>query len=71
MDDAGTLVTDKVHIRETWEAMESLVDDGIAKSIGISNASAQLLYDMQTYARHPIPGLQIEHYPYLVQPELV
>jgi D-xylose reductase len=71
MDDAGTVVTDKVPIRETWEAMESLVDDGIAKSIGISNASAQLLYDMQTYARHPISGLQIEHHPYLVQSELV
>jgi D-xylose reductase len=71
MDDAGTVVTDKVPIRETWEAMESLVDDGIAKSIGISNASAQLLYDMQTYARHPISSLQIEHHPYLVQSELV
>jgi diketogulonate reductase-like aldo/keto reductase len=54
MDDAGTVVTDKVPIRETWEAMESLVDDGIAKSISISNASAQLLYDMQTCARHLI-----------------
>jgi D-xylose reductase len=51
--------------------MESLVDDGIAKSIGVSNASAQLLYDMQTYARHPISGLQIEHHPYPVQLELV
>lgn len=71
MDDTGTVVTDKVPIRETWEAMESLVDGGIAKSIGISNASAQLLYDMQTYARHPISGLQIKRHPYLVQPELV
>ena len=51
--------------------MESLVDDGIAKSIGISKASAQLLYDMQTYARHPISGLQIEHHPHLVELELI
>jgi D-xylose reductase len=71
MDDAGTVTTDKVPIRETWEALESLVDDGIAKSIGVSNTSAQLLYDMQTYARHPISALQIEHHPYLVQSELI
>lgn len=71
MDDAGTVATDKVPIRETWEALETIVDEGIARSIGISNASAQLLYDMQTYTRHPISGLQIEHHPYLVQPELV
>lgn len=71
MDDAGTVETDKVPIRETWEALEETVDSGIAKSIGISNTSAQLLYDMQTYARHPISALQIEHHPYLVQPELI
>lgn len=71
MDDAGTVATDKVPIRETWEALEEVVDSGIAKSIGISNASAQLIYDMQTYARHPISALQIEHHPYLVQPELI
>ena len=71
MDDAGTVQTDKVPIRETWEAMEELVDSGVVKSIGISNASAQLLYDMQTYAGHPISGLQIEHHPYLVQPDLI
>ena len=71
MDDAGTVETDKVPIRETWEALEEIVDCGVARSIGISNASAQLLYDMQTYARHPISALQIEHHPYLVQPELI
>jgi len=61
----------KVPLRETWEALEEAVDAGIAKSIGISNASAQTLYDMQTYARHPVSSLQIEHHPYLVQPELI
>lgn len=61
----------KVPLQETWQALEEVVDSGIARSIGISNASAQTLYDMQTYARHPISALQIEHHPYLVQPELV
>jgi len=60
-----------VPISETWKALEEVVDSGIAKSIGISNAQAQLLYDINTYAKHPISALQIEHHPYLVQPDLV
>jgi D-xylose reductase len=66
-----TIRTAKVPLHETWQALEEVVDTGIAKSIGISNAQAQTLYDIQTYARHPISSLQIEHHPYLVQPELI
>lgn len=71
MDDQGTVKQANVPIQETWQAMETLVDGGVARSIGISNAQAQLLYDMKTYARHPISSLQIEHHPYVVQPELI
>lgn len=66
-----TIETDRIPIQETWKALEEVVDAGIARSIGISNAQAQMIYDIQTYARHPISSLQIEHHPYLVQPELV
>ena len=51
--------------------MEALVDQGITKSIGVSNFQAQSLYDILTYNKHPISSLQIEHHPYLVQPELI
>ncbi|KXH40708.1 aldo/keto reductase [Colletotrichum nymphaeae SA-01] len=72
MDAAQTIVEpDNVPIRETWECMEQIADDGIAKSIGVSNFQAQSLYDIQSYARHPISALQIEHHPYLVQPDLI
>lgn len=71
MDDAGTVTPDKVPIRETWESMEQLVDSGIARSIGVSNFQAQMLYDIMSYAKHPISSLQIEHHPYLVQSELI
>lgn len=71
MDDAGTVETDKVPIRETWEAMEEIVDNGIARSIGVSNFQEQSIYDILTYARHPLSSLQIEHHPYLVQPGLI
>lgn len=66
-----TVETARVPIRETWEALETLVDDGIVKSIGVSNFSAQTIYDIQTYNKHPISSLQIEHHPYLVQHELI
>ncbi|KAK8200274.1 NADPH-dependent D-xylose reductase II,III [Phyllosticta capitalensis] len=71
LDDAGTIETERVPIRETWEALEQVVDEGIAKSIGVSNFQAQSIYDLLTYNRHPLSSLQIEHHPYLVQPELV
>lgn len=47
------------------------MDEGVARSIGVSNFSAQLLYDILTYARHPLSALQIEHHPYLTQQHLV
>jgi D-xylose reductase len=71
MDDAGTIELDKVPIRDTWEALESVVDQGLARSIGVSNFQAQALMDLESYARIPISALQIEHHPYLAQPELI
>ena len=58
-------------IRETWTAMESLVDQKLARSIGVSNFSAQLLMDLLRYARIRPATLQIEHHPYLTQTRLV
>lgn len=70
-DKERTIVkTARVPIRETWEAMESLVDLGVARSIGISNFQAQSIYDILCYNRIPISALQVEHHPYLVQHEL-
>ncbi len=71
-DDAGTEIrTSKATIRETWTAMEALVGAGLARSIGVSNFQGQLLYDLLRYAKIPPATLQIEHHPYLVQPELL
>lgn len=58
-------------IQETWAAMESLVDKKLARSIGISNFSVQLIMDLLRYARIPPATLQIEHHPYLQQKKLV
>lgn len=58
-------------IQETWQAMESLVDKKLTRSIGISNFSAQLIMDLLRYARIRPATLQIEHHPYLTQKALV
>ncbi|CUM49366.1 unnamed protein product [Debaryomyces fabryi] len=69
-EERTTVKTARIPIRETWEAMESLVDLGIARSIGVSNFQAQSIYDILSYNRIPISALQVEHHPYLVQAEL-
>lgn len=62
---------EKVPMHETWAALEEAVDIGIVKSIGVSNVSSQMLYDMRCYTRYPVSSLQIEHHPYLTQPDLI
>ncbi|KAI9374829.1 NADP-dependent oxidoreductase domain-containing protein [Aspergillus egyptiacus] len=69
--ESGKVELGKATIQETWTAMESLVDKGLARSIGVSNFSAQLLMDLLRYARIRPATLQIEHHPYLVQQRLV
>ncbi|KAL2755783.1 hypothetical protein ACRALDRAFT_2027464 [Sodiomyces alcalophilus JCM 7366] len=58
-------------IQETWRAMEGLVEKGLARSIGISNFQGQLIYDLLRHAKIVPATLQIEHHPYLVQPNLI
>ncbi|KAI0478584.1 Aldo/keto reductase [Xylariaceae sp. FL0804] len=77
-DEAQTKVTPlaKVPISETWRALEELVqtekpDEGFVRSIGVSNFDTQLLYDLLSYARVPCSVLQVEHHPYLTQPDLI
>lgn len=60
-----------VSIRETWQAMEELVDAGLAKAIGVSNFPAILIHDLLTYARIKPAVNQVELHPYLQQPSLV
>lgn len=70
-DGASEIRRSKATIQETWIAMEGLVGKGLAKSIGISNFQAQLVYDLLRYAKIRPATLQIEHHPFLVQQELL
>ena len=51
--------------------MEQLVDNGLCKSIGVSNFRGVLLMDLLRYAKVRPAALQIEHHPYLMQEGLV
>lgn len=71
LDANDVLITEKVSIRETWEAMEELVELGLVKAIGVSNFTVAMLVDLLTYAKI-IPAInQIELHPYLQQNKLI
>lgn len=62
---------ENVPLADTWKAMEKLTKSGKVKSIGISNFSGALIYDLLRSAEIKPAVLQIEHHPYLQQPRLV
>lgn len=62
---------DPVPLSETWAAMESLVEMGLAKTIGVCNYNTGLLHDLMAYANIKPAELQVESHPYLTQERLI
>ena len=56
---------------KVWAELERLVDAGLIKSIGVSNANVTVILDLMSYARIKPVVNQIELHPYLVQNDLV
>lgn len=71
LDSNGVIIKEKVSIRETWEAMEKLVEDGLVKAIGVANFTTMMLIDLLSYAKIKPAVNQIELHPYLQQTELL
>ena len=71
LDENGVLITEKISVRETWEAMEELVSAGLVKAIGVANFTAPMLIDLLSYAKIRPAVNQIELHPYLQQSKLV
>ncbi|KAI9444864.1 NADP-dependent oxidoreductase domain-containing protein [Lactarius indigo] len=70
-DDKKSVNLQNTPFQETWGAMEELVDEGLAKNIGVSNVGGVLLVDMLSYARIGPQVLQVELHPYLTQQPLL
>lgn len=71
LDKSGKVRRQKVPILETWRVMESLVEKGLVKSIGVANFTAVLLNDLLAGAKIKPVINQIELHPYNAQYELV
>lgn len=69
--DDGKVYLENTPMQETWRAMEELVDDGLARNIGLSNCGPAMILDVLRYARIEPQVLQVELHPYLTQEQLV
>jgi diketogulonate reductase-like aldo/keto reductase len=71
-DESGNVVyDDAVTLTDTWKALESLVDAGKCKAIGLSNVNLQQLKDVFENARIKPAVVQVESHPYLPEWELL
>ncbi|KAG8192917.1 hypothetical protein JTE90_025625 [Oedothorax gibbosus] len=61
---------DRVDLTETWKVLESLVDRGLVKSIGISNFNSQQIQRVYDSARIKPTVLQVECHAYFPQFDL-
>jgi D-xylose reductase len=67
----GKMVLVPNDMNETWKALESLVDDGLCKTIGVCNFSIVLLRQLLSTCRIRPVTLQIETHPQNSQKKLI
>ena len=71
-DQSGNVVYDRgVTLLDTWRALESLVDHGKCRSIGLSDITLDGLLPIYESARIKPAVVQVESHPYLPETELL
>ncbi|XP_075037746.1 aldo-keto reductase family 1 member A1 [Mixophyes fleayi] len=67
----GTIQYGYTDYKDTWKAMEKLVEKGLTKAIGLSNFNKRQIDDILSVASTKPAVLQVECHPYLAQNELI
>uniref|UniRef100_A0A0A1XDD2 Estradiol 17 beta-dehydrogenase 5 n=1 Tax=Zeugodacus cucurbitae TaxID=28588 RepID=A0A0A1XDD2_ZEUCU len=67
----GGIIFSDIDYVDTWRVMESLVDAGLVRSIGLANFNAEQIERILAVARIPPANLQVECHPYLTQKKLM
>lgn len=67
----GDNIDPTVSVKETWSAMERLVEKGLVREIGVSNFSVSLLHELLCDASVKPKVNQVEIHPYLQQTKLL
>ncbi|KAL7836495.1 hypothetical protein AOLI_G00277790 [Acnodon oligacanthus] len=67
----GTIRYADTHYKDTWAAMEKLVDQGLVRAIGLSNFNARQIDDILSFGKHKPVVNQVECHPYLTQSQLL
>ncbi len=71
-DEHGKVIYDTgVTLADTWRALESLVDDGHCRAIGLSDITLEKLREIVAVARIKPAIVQVESHPYLPEWELL
>jgi aldehyde reductase len=71
-DPSGNVIYDRgVTLLETWRAMESLMDRGRCRAIGLSDITLSALLPIYESARIKPAVVQVESHPYLPETELL
>ena len=71
LDSNGVFELDDVDPSVTWKAMESLIETGKAKAIGVSNFNIPRLETLLSSCKVTPAANQVEAHPYLQQPALL
>ena len=71
-DERGQVIYDSgVTLVETWRALESLVDEGQCRAIGLSNVNLEKLQEIVEAARIKPAVVEVESHPYLPEWDLL
>jgi len=70
-DEEGSVKFEKVTLADTWREMEKLVEEGLVRSVGVSNFSLTQIVNLLATARIPPAVNQIEVNPKFTREDLI